>query len=381
MAQWYYVDVAHQRQGPVPAEALADAFRRGQANRDSLVWREGLPQWEPLAGHLGELGLLAPPPVPAAAPSVASTAPAGPAEVVDAGFMRRLGAYFLDSMIVGSVFYVVWIVGVLVVMAVATGGGGTPDDTTMAWGFGLVGLLYPVMSLAYYAGMESSKLQATVGKMAAGIKVVDAEGRRLTFGRAAGRWAASLLSYLTLYIGFLMAGWTRRKRALHDLAAGTYVVDRWAYTDQPGRQSRGLPAGVVAVIVLGLAMVGVAVLAILAAIAIPAYADYTTRARVAENWSAALPHLVKVAEFKANTDRCPRDAEEAGIPSRLDPDVREVLMIEDEGRCGVALVLSGAAELKGAANGVIHLRDLGPDGENTCDTDGIPEKLRPRACG
>ena len=69
--------------------------------------------------------------------------------------------------------------------------------------------------------------------------------------------AAALLSYLTLYIGFFMAGFTERKRALHDMVASTLVVDKWAYTAHPEWQNRQL--GTVTVVILavfGLLFVG-----------------------------------------------------------------------------------------------------------------------------
>ncbi len=75
--------------------------------------------------------------------------------------------------------------------------------------------------------------------------MTDLAGRRIGFGRALSRWLAALLSYLTLYIGFFMAGFTARKQALHDYVAGTLVVDRWAFSEHPERQRRNLGAGVI----------------------------------------------------------------------------------------------------------------------------------------
>jgi uncharacterized RDD family membrane protein YckC len=72
--------------------------------------------------------------------------------------------------------------------------------------------------------MESSAKQATVGKMALGIIVTDLDGRRIGFGRATGRYFAKILSALTLGIGFLMAGFTERKQALHDMVASCLVI-------------------------------------------------------------------------------------------------------------------------------------------------------------
>ncbi|KFL37508.1 RDD family protein [Arenimonas donghaensis] len=390
MSAWYFVDAGHERQGPVSADALALAFRQGRVNRDSLVWREGLPQWAPLEQHLAELPV--PPPAEpalaaAAAPGLA-TPGAGPAAtaqpgtdldaVVDAGFIRRLGAYLIDSMLLGSIFYVVFLIGMVALAIVATNN--LENEETFLVGMVVVYLIYPVMSLAYYAGMESSKLQATVGKLALGIKVVDRQGRRLGFGRAAGRWAGSIVSYLILYIGFFMAGWTRRKQALHDLMAGTFVVDKWAYSDQPGRQVRELNGCLVAV-VAGVVLLGVlAVVGILAAVSVPAYQDYVVRAKVATAYGEGASAALQASEFRANTDRCPRDAEELGLAAPSSPDIHEILIIESpDGACEVAVTLRDTDALKGAAGGVLYLnRD--PERASPCSAEGIPQALLPSAC-
>jgi len=78
----------------------------------------------------------------------------------------------------------------------------------------------------YYALMESSSKQATLGKMALGIKVVDLNGDRVTFGKATGRYFGKIISGLILYIGFFMAGWTSKKQALHDIMAGCLVINQ-----------------------------------------------------------------------------------------------------------------------------------------------------------
>lgn len=76
----------------------------------------------------------------------------------------------------------------------------------------------------YYALMQSSARQATVGKMALSIKVTDVNGDRLTFARASLRYFSKILSGLFMMIGYIMAGFTEKKQALHDMIANTYVV-------------------------------------------------------------------------------------------------------------------------------------------------------------
>jgi uncharacterized RDD family membrane protein YckC len=72
--------------------------------------------------------------------------------------------------------------------------------------------------------MTASSCQATLGKMALGLKVVDADGRRLSVHHSVGRYLAKILSVLPLAAGYLMIGFTERKRGLHDMIGGTLVL-------------------------------------------------------------------------------------------------------------------------------------------------------------
>jgi uncharacterized RDD family membrane protein YckC len=72
--------------------------------------------------------------------------------------------------------------------------------------------------------MESSSKRATLGKMALGIIVTDLEGKRISFGRATGRFFSKILSGIIIYIGFIMVAFTDKKQGLHDMIAGTLVI-------------------------------------------------------------------------------------------------------------------------------------------------------------
>jgi uncharacterized RDD family membrane protein YckC len=137
-----------------------------------------------------------------------------------AGFWRRLVAYLIDYLIIGAgAFAVGFLIGI--------GAGVAGADVKGGW---LVAIY--VITIAgyylYYAFMESSANQATVGKIALGLKVTDEEGNRISFGRALCRTVAKILSALILFMGFVMAGFTDRKQALHDKIAHTLVVKRSA---------------------------------------------------------------------------------------------------------------------------------------------------------
>lgn len=82
-----------------------------------------------------------------------------------------------------------------------------------------------VLNWLYYTLLESSR-QATIGKMAMGIIVADSDGNPISFGRANRRYWGKIISSLTFMIGFIMAGFTQKKQALHDIIAGTLVVKK-----------------------------------------------------------------------------------------------------------------------------------------------------------
>ncbi len=81
-----------------------------------------------------------------------------------------------------------------------------------------------VMYWLYYAVQQSSSWQATLGKRAVGIKVTDQHGERLSFTTASLRYLGRIISGMTMLIGYIIAGFTAKKQALHDLIASTYVV-------------------------------------------------------------------------------------------------------------------------------------------------------------
>jgi uncharacterized RDD family membrane protein YckC len=93
----------------------------------------------------------------------------------------------------------------------------------------ITGVVTAVGVWLYHTLMESSSLQATLGKMALGIVVTDLDGGRISFGRATARYWSQILSALILGIGYLMAGFTERKQALHDMIAKTLVVVKDPY--------------------------------------------------------------------------------------------------------------------------------------------------------
>jgi uncharacterized RDD family membrane protein YckC/Tfp pilus assembly major pilin PilA len=199
-----------------------------------------------------------------------------------AGFWRRTGAYVIDYLLV---IFAAGMIGALLA--------GVSHDLT------------PLVVLAsvwlYYALMESSDLQATLGKRAVGIKVTDIEGNRVSFARATGRLVGHVLSGIILGIGFALAVFTSRRQTLHDMFAGTLVVGREWTEEEVGAAGPAPPVPVWASVLVVLAVVafGPFGIGMLAAIAIPAYQSYTIRAQIVDGLAHAEPYKAEVASAVA----------------------------------------------------------------------------------
>lgn len=232
--------------------------------------------------------------------------PAGAEDVVYAGFWRRLAAHVLDHLII-----LVPLFGVQLALMFLLPVSGPDSGAVMIWVQLSFYFGYFLIAPFYFAGLESSAAQATPGKRALGIKVTNLAGERIGFGQALGRWFASALSYLSMYLGFIMAGFSDRKRALHDFLASTLVVDKWAYTAAPERQQRVMSVGLKAFIVLFLCSTLIVPLGF--ALAISEYQKFTQRAQVSEGATAAAEAKIAIAEYAQNNGRLPRSNAEAGL--------------------------------------------------------------------
>jgi uncharacterized RDD family membrane protein YckC len=91
---------------------------------------------------------------------------------------------------------------------------------------GFAALPFLVVSWLYFAGMESSRRRATLGKRLLGLEVTNLQGQRISFPRATLRMLAKYLSWFPMGFGYLSFFLSRRKQGLHDMAAGTLVVER-----------------------------------------------------------------------------------------------------------------------------------------------------------
>jgi uncharacterized RDD family membrane protein YckC len=151
-----------------------------------------------------------------------------------AGFWLRFVAHLIDSIVLSVVYGVLFLIGIAMIgveslqtMAHGMENGDATPSAAFILMICFVLLLGTIASWLYYAYLESSTNQGTLGKMALGLIVTDLQGRRIGFGRATGRFFAKIITGLIpLGIGYIMAGFTEKKQALHDMIVGTLVLRR-----------------------------------------------------------------------------------------------------------------------------------------------------------
>lgn len=162
-----------------------------------------------------------------------------------AGFWRRFAAYYIDAIVITVATLLILLPFMFMF------------NETLAMIGGVVAVVF---YLAYFPVMHSTALQATVGKLLLGVKVTDRDGNRISIGRSLGRFLGMFFvsSLLTLGVGYLIAGVTERRQALHDMIAGTLVVRRGATPAEIVAGGRPMPitVGVWATIV-GLIVVSI----------------------------------------------------------------------------------------------------------------------------
>lgn len=256
---WYYADQGQQA-GPVAEEQFTELVRSGKIQPDTLVWREGMAAWAPCR----EVSTPANPSVPASVggsgygagqspeaacaecgklfaiqdmirhggayicanckpvfmQKLAEGAQINTGELNYARFGTRVAAYLLDILILMAVNMAI---GIIAGLSLAQAAGVQPKGA-LALQLILfavqmtIGILYEVILIGKYG--------ATLGKMACKIKVVTADGGRVSYLRALGRYFGKMLSSFTCLIGFIIAAFDGQRRALHDHICNTRVVYR-----------------------------------------------------------------------------------------------------------------------------------------------------------
>jgi len=253
---WYYADGGRQV-GPVDESALDSLLATGVVRDDTLVWREGMPTWQPHAAVRGARPaapnpVMAPPaaemrycgecgrPYPAyelaAIGGVSVCAACKPVYMQRmreggqaiggmryAGFWIRFVARIIDGVLLGIVGAMIRL-PLMGVMGFGPRGIGSLAMVPMMVGLlGITTLLSVAIAVAYEVYFVSTR-GATVGKMVMGLKIVRADGSPVSAGLAAGRYFAQWISAFIFMIGYIMAGFDEQKRALHDRICETRVI-------------------------------------------------------------------------------------------------------------------------------------------------------------
>jgi len=140
-----------------------------------------------------------------------------------AGFWRRFWAGTIDVVLEAIAALVITYALDKVLGRIGHLLGYEPWMSKMATGFAYI-LVLSILAWLYCAFSESSPRHATIGKRIMGLQVVTADGGRISFGTATVRHFMKFLSLFTAGVGFMMAGWTKRRQALHDIPCECFVV-------------------------------------------------------------------------------------------------------------------------------------------------------------
>ncbi len=238
---WYYVDSGN-RAGPVDETELDRLVRDGVITASTLVWHAGMADWQPY-----EKTRAAAPTSPGIGTAETVCCECGrtfsqddmiryqdswvcaeckpiffqklkegaalPGTVVYGGFWIRFVAKFADWIIVGVanqlLLVLLWRPPII------------PAETPFALG---AQWLFSMVLPAAYTTFFLGKYGATLGKMACGLKVVTADGGKVSYLRGFGRHFAEFLSSIILCIGYIMAAFDEQKRTLHDHICSTRVI-------------------------------------------------------------------------------------------------------------------------------------------------------------
>ncbi len=148
--------------------------------------------------------------------------------VTYAGFWWRFLAAIIDGIVLNIAQWILIMpfLGIMGITMYGMNQGDMDEESAILMIMSMIPMISisAALSWLYYALMESSKLRGTLGKMALNIRVTDMDGDRISFARATGRYFGKILSSFIFLIGYIMAGFTEKKQALHDMLAGCLVI-------------------------------------------------------------------------------------------------------------------------------------------------------------
>lgn len=155
-----------------------------------------------------------------------------------AGFWLRFVAWLIDKIVLGIANWLI-LAPILAAIGITSAGAFPFSDftdpenfdsatfiATLTALFGIAMVVQTAINILYHTLMESSKFQGSLGKMALGIIVTDTTGNKLDFVKALVRNLCKIITDFTFTIGYIIAGFTEKKQALHDMIASTLVVKK-----------------------------------------------------------------------------------------------------------------------------------------------------------
>lgn len=255
---WYFLEEDRKQTGPISDADFKSLVEAGKIRDDTLVWQEGMADWQPYSAVAGPAPIPTERPAETASPDKLNLKrPAGrcrecgrhfpPEDLVTisgrqicadckpivlqkmreglhqtgefeyGGFWIRAVAKILDGLILGVVNFLMGAAAdfMIGIMQAAGGTGGT-----VSIGLGLIQTAIGAAYTTFFIG----RFGATPGKMACGLRVIRPDGDNVSYLRAFARHFAEWLSGIILFIGYLMAAFDREKRALHDHICDTRVI-------------------------------------------------------------------------------------------------------------------------------------------------------------
>jgi uncharacterized RDD family membrane protein YckC len=258
--QWYYA-INGQRLGPVSQAEFEKLVTDGVVQAETLVWQQGMVEWQPYAKVAGGT-----PPAPSSAAAAATDdgtevcAVSGkryprreminyegkwisaehrdtyfqrqregvvqPGEFVYGNFWPRFCAKFIDGILLGVIGAIINVILGMLILGKANYFAGlvAAAGTSKAFQYQVISNLIGVILGVSYGWFFISRFSATPGKMAMGLKIVRPDGSQLSTGRIIGRHFAEWLSGIILLIGYIMAASDPERRALHDRICDTRVI-------------------------------------------------------------------------------------------------------------------------------------------------------------
>lgn len=248
---WYYADEGVQV-GPLTESEFEDLVRIGKISDETVVWRNGLSEWQPYGRVRRPASAVKP------APPVFTTSPAlrcseclrefpqdeliryqnswicptckpiffqrlkegvpAPGTLNYAGFWVRFGAKLIDGVIM-------WVVQMALMLGFGPLLGYNFLNPQPPVDFSIL-LIYPFMFAVsiFYSVWFVGKFGGTPGKMALGLKIVSSSGDPVSYTKALARFFAEIVSAIICYIGYIMAAFDEQKKALHDQICDTRVI-------------------------------------------------------------------------------------------------------------------------------------------------------------